>query len=75
MKVKLTFKGMDNWDRPVYEDEQGILWKDVDPRKNRKPDLCTSNNNEYDGEPSTNMCYMKKYEDVELKFIPERITW
>ncbi|MFA6805725.1 MAG: hypothetical protein WCR17_07130 [Candidatus Methanomethylophilaceae archaeon] len=75
MKIKLTFKGMDSWDRPVYEDENGRLWKDVDPRKNRKADLCTVQNNEFDGEPSTNMCYIKQYENVKIKFIPERITW
>lgn len=75
MKVKLTYKGMDSWDRPVYEDERGILWKDVNPRKARDPDLCTSANNEFDGEPDTGMCYMKKYENVELVFVPERITW
>lgn len=75
MKIKLTFKGMDYWDRPVYEDENGRLWKDVDTRKNREPDLCTSQNNEFEGEPSTNMCYIEKYNNVEIEFIPERITW
>ena len=75
MKIKLVFKGMDSWDRPVYEDENGKLWKDVDPRKNREPDLCTSQNNEFEGEPSTNMCYIKAYENAEIEFIPKRITW
>jgi hypothetical protein len=75
MKIKLTFKGMDSWDRSVYEDENGKLWKDVDPRKNRTPDLCTSVNNEFEGEPNTNMGYMSKYDNAEIEFIPERITW
>lgn len=75
MKVKLTYKGMDSWSRPVYEDEDGTLWKDVDQRKNREPDLCTSVNNAFDGEPDTNMYYIQKYEGAELEFIPERMTW
>jgi len=75
MIMKLVFKGMDSWNRPVYEDESGKLWKDADPRKNRKPDLCTCNNNQFDGEPDTNMCYMNQFDNVKLKFIPERITW
>lgn len=75
MKVKLTYKGMDSWSRPVYEDENGMLWKDVDPRKDREPDLCTSVNNKLEGEPDTNICYIKNYENAELTFIPERVTW
>ena len=75
MKIKLTYKGMDSWSRPVYKDENGTLWKDVDPRKDRNPDLCTSMYNAFDGEPDTNMKYIKKYEDAELIFIPERVTW
>ena len=75
MEVKLTYTGMDNWDRPVYEDEKGRLWKDVDPRRDMQPDLCTSMNNEFYGEPDTNMCYMDKYKDAKLVFCPKRITW
>lgn len=75
MKIKLIYKGMDSWSRPVYEDEHGTLWKDVDPRKDREPDLCTSVNNDFDGEPDTNMYYIQRYENAELEFIPERITW
>jgi hypothetical protein len=73
--MKLKYLGMDNWDRPVYEDENERLWKDVEPRKDRKPDLCTSVNNEFCGEPDTNMKYMKKYDDIEIEFIPKRVTW
>lgn len=75
MEVKLTYKGMDNWDRPVYEDENGKLWKDVNPSEYSKPDLCTSLNNEFYGEPDTNMRYMERYKDATLIFSPERITW
>ena len=75
MKITLTFIGMDGWDRPVYKDESGRLWKDVDPRRRCAPNLCTSVGNEFDGEPDTNMCYLKKYDGAELVFIPERVVW
>lgn len=31
----LRHKGRDSWDRPVYEDETGKLWKDVEPNADR----------------------------------------
>lgn len=74
MKIRLTYKGMDSWNRPVYEDDNGVLWKDVDPRKHIPADLCSSCNNQFNGEPNTNMCYMEKYKDAEIEFVPERIT-
>ncbi len=67
-KVKMTYLGMDSWSRPVYKDESGKLFKDVDPRNGREPKLTSSCNNSFDGEP-----------DMPFKgipeFIPERITW
>ena len=30
-KIYLKYKGRDSWDRPVYQDESGKLWKDVEP--------------------------------------------
>lgn len=73
--MKLEFIGLDNWDRPVYQDENGVLWKDVNPRKGFSPDLCTSVNNDFYGEPDTNMCAIEKYSDSKIIFIPKRITW
>ena len=35
---RLEFAGMDSWDRPVYKDDVGTLWKDVNPRAGMKPD-------------------------------------
>ena len=32
----LKFVGMDSWDRPVYTDDIGTLWKDIDPRAGMK---------------------------------------
>lgn len=75
MIVKLKYIGSDSWSRPVYEDEDGRLWKDVDPRKHREPDLCTSMYNALEGEPDTNMCYIDKYKDAEIVFLDGRITW
>lgn len=73
--MKLEYIGMDNWDRPVYKDEKEKLWKDVDPRKHRNHELCTSMYNEFDGEPDTPMSVMKKYEGIEVEFVPKRVTW
>lgn len=75
MTMKLIYIGMDSWNRPVYKDENGRLWKDVDPRSNREPDLCTSCNNEFDGEPDTPMNCIELYNDVNVEFIPNRVTW
>lgn len=75
MKVTLKFLGMDSWDHPVYVDENGTLWKDVNPRRAYTPDLCIAVGNQFDGEPDTNMCYLKKYDEAELVFTPERVAW
>lgn len=66
--MKLNYIGMDSWDRPVYEDENGRLVKDVDPRKHLPPKLCTALGNAFDGEPDV------PYHE-EPEFIPERVTW
>ena len=73
--LHLKFVGMDSWDRPVYKDDGGTLWKDVDPRAGMKPNLCTSVNNEFDGEPDIGMKYLEKYRGVTVAFEPERIVW
>lgn len=71
----LRHKGRDSWDRPVYEDETGKLWKDVEPNADRVPKLCSALYNAFDGEPDTPMEYMSKYEGVPVVFLPERDTW
>lgn len=68
--LKLTFQGCDNWDRPVYATEAGVLVVDVDPRKDRKPDLCTKYNNDFYGEPNDPIS-----DRWDLEFIPDRIVW
>lgn len=53
----------------------GTLWKDVDPRERMQPDLCTSVNNDFDGEPDTGMKYLEEYQGVMVAFESERIVW
>lgn len=72
-KLILNFKGLDSWSRPIYENE-GRLFVDVDARKNHKAEICTKYNNIFDGEPDTPIEYIKKYQDMEIEFIPKRIT-
>ena len=47
---KLRFIGTDNWSRPVYEDEAGWLWKDVNLGSG-KPYLHSVADNDFEGEP------------------------
>lgn len=47
---ELSFIGIDSWDRPVYQDESGQLWKDVNLGCG-KPYLHSASNNDFDGEP------------------------
>ena len=64
----LTFKGIDSWDRPVYEDQEGRLWKDTNPMEDIEPHLCSACNNEFDGEPDCPF-----YGDY--TFFPFRAVW
>ena len=65
----LTLIGRDSWSRPVY-DCSGKLYVDVDPRKSRKPDICTKQGNCFDGEPCDQIP-----DCVNLVFVPCRDTW
>ncbi|MBM6976700.1 hypothetical protein [Intestinimonas butyriciproducens] len=58
-----------SWSRPVYECS-GRLYVDVDPREGRKPEICTKQGNDFDGEPCD-----PPPEGVEVEFIPYRDTW
>lgn len=72
-KLVLNYVGIDSWDRPVYKNEEGNLFKDVDARKNRGPEICTVYGG-MEGEPDTPIIYISKYKDLEIEFVPERIT-
>lgn len=54
MNAKLEFVGIDSWDRPVYKDENGTLWKDINLGQG-VPLLYSACNNEFDGEPDCPM--------------------
>jgi len=47
---KLYYVGTDNWDRPIYKDDNQRLWKDLNLGRG-KPELYRSSNDEMDGEP------------------------
>ncbi|MEY8507208.1 hypothetical protein AALA78_03085 [Lachnospiraceae bacterium 42-17] len=42
--------GIDSWDRPVYKDHLGHLWKDV-TLGSTKPQLYSALDDNFDGEP------------------------
>jgi len=61
----MEFKGLDDWNRPVYKCiENGILWKDI-TLGNEKPELYSCSNT-FDGEPD---CPIKIKSDLEIHFI------
>jgi hypothetical protein len=61
-KMKLVFSGIDNWDRPVYKDEKGRLWKDVTLGSD-SPKLYSACNGEFEGEPDMPIhYYIKEWE-------------
>ena len=46
----LQLIGFDSWSRPVYQEESGQLWKDINLGQGR-PYLHSSANNDFEGEP------------------------
>lgn len=73
--MQITFKGWDSWHRPVYENNSGKLFVDVEPRKNYAPELCTKQFNTFNGEPLTPITAIEKYKGEHIEFIPERQVW
>lgn len=53
-KTKLVpeYTGMDDFSCPVYKDQFGKLWKDIDLGKEPEPNLYSLSFNHIDGEPS-----------------------
>ena len=50
--LKIKFIGKDSWDRPVYKDDKGTLYKDIGlGMGNLKDNLHTVCNNDFYGEP------------------------
>lgn len=75
MEITLTYLGNDSWDRPVYQEGNKKLWKDVEPLSDREANLCSSVNNQFDGEPDIHMTSIKKYQNAIIKYVPQRIVW
>lgn len=51
---KIRFVRIDSWDRMVFKDESGNIWKYTEPGEQpyeRHERLYTSTNNDFDGEP------------------------
>lgn len=67
--LELRYIGRDSWSRPVYE-SNGRLYVDVDPRKNRGPNIFTKQGNEFDGEPCDPIP-----DGTEVEFLPQRDVW
>jgi len=53
-EIKVKLIGIDNWDRPVYKDEEGNIYKDVN-LGNAGLDLHTVVNNDFYGEPNSSI--------------------
>lgn len=51
--LEIVYDGIDSWNRPVYRDKYGNLYKDTELGKgnNLSSSLYTANYNEFDGEP------------------------
>lgn len=57
---KLHFVGIDDWDRPVYKDDDGVFWKDIN-LGNGEPYFHNSSDGTVDGEPD-----MPMHDDYEI---------
>ena len=68
-KLTLTFIRIDNWDRPVYKDDDNKFYVDTDPNC-EYPEIHTKSSNDIEGEPD-----FPVGKDVKITFIPSRITW
>lgn len=65
-KLVLNFIGVDDWSRPVFESENGEIFKDLNLGDGQL-DLCTASS--FDGEPDTPIHYIKKYKNVEFEIL------
>lgn len=66
--LPIFHRGRDSWSRPIYDDGEGCFLVDVDPRAGRKPDICTKQGNDFNGEPCDPV-------EADFIFIPRRDTW
>jgi hypothetical protein len=66
--LPIFHRGRDSWSRPIYDDGEGCFLVDVDPRAGRKPDICTKQGNDFNGEPCDPV-------EADFIFIPRRDAW
>lgn len=67
-KIKLHFIGEDSWGRPVYRNDNDMLFVDVEPLIHCPPKICTKYQNMFDGEPDN-------LARGEFEFLPKRVVW
>ena len=68
--LNLRFIGEDNQSRPVYRGDDRRLYVDVDPGCAFPSIHTKSPRNDIEGEPDYPI-----NKDIEINFIPHRITW
>ena len=66
--LELKYIGEDYWSCPVYQDQYGHLWKDIELGDNDNPSLYSSTNDGFDGEPDTPI----RHQFVIVKKPPDR---
>jgi len=63
-KLVLNYIGEDSWNRQVFKNEEGKIFKDTSLGMGKR-NFCTSSY--FDGEPDTPIIYIKKYKDLEIE--------
>lgn len=66
-KLVLKFIGEDSWNRPVFEDKYGKLFKDTNCGGGNLA-LCTTYGG-FEGEPDTPIRHMEKFQNIEIEVI------
>lgn len=69
MEKVLLFVGRDGCNRPVYKDEKGDIWKDIEYLHEERRVLHSCVNNDFEGEPNLPM-----EKDIKIIFIPCRMS-
>jgi len=63
----LEYLGVDDWNRPVYKNQNNQLLKDVNCDESPM-ELCTVCGG-FDGEPNIPITYLEKYNDIEIVIV------
>lgn len=73
MTLFLTYLGIDDWNRPVYQDQNGKIWKNIKHLarneieiENNIDGLCTVYGNSFDGEPEMPLEYFDSKPMIEF---------